>query len=76
LLALKQRLEEENGVMHQQLKDVNTKEKRHLQLIQDLEQGLRYNAKHHSESGLSEYSTIRYIDGSLHRGVAANRISD
>jgi hypothetical protein len=50
LLALKQRLEEENGVMHQQLKDVNTKEKRHLQLIQGLEQGLRYNAKHHSEA--------------------------
>ena len=50
LLALIQLLEDENSIIHQQLKDANTKEKRHLQLIQDLEQELRYNAKHPPEA--------------------------
>src|SRR5271156_4227419 len=45
-LALKQRLEEENSATLQRLKDANTKEKRYLQLIEDLEQEISYNAKH------------------------------
>lgn len=49
------------------MKDANTEKKRHLQLIQDLEQEIRYNAKHHSQPEPSKYGTIRHIDGGLQR---------
>jgi hypothetical protein len=76
LLALKQRLEEENNAIHQQLKDTNTKEKRHLQLIQDLEQELRYNTKHHSEADRASIVRSDTSMAAFTNGVATNRISD
>src|ERR1700722_2086043 len=52
------------------------KKRRHLQLIQDIEQEIRYNAKHHSQPDRvsmvqSDTSMVAFNDG-----VATNRMSD
>jgi hypothetical protein len=53
LVAHKERLEGENYAMLQQLEESNKREKRNLQLIQDLEQEIRHTVKNHSEMNLA-----------------------
>jgi hypothetical protein len=44
-VAHKERLKKEKSATLRQLKDANRREKRHLQLIQDLEREIRHNIK-------------------------------
>lgn len=44
-MAHKERLKKEKSATLRQLKDANRREKRHLQLIQDLEREIRHNIK-------------------------------
>jgi hypothetical protein len=50
VIAHKERLEEEKYSILQQLNDANEREKRNLQLIQNLEQEIRHNFKRRSEA--------------------------
>jgi hypothetical protein len=75
LAAHKERLEWENYAMIQQLEESNEREKRNLQLIQDLKQEIRHTLKNHSEMNLasmrsSETSTPAFSDRDAMNGIS------
>jgi hypothetical protein len=76
VVAHKERLEEERYLILQQLNDANEREKRNMQLIQDLEQEIRHNVKARPDADLSSIERSSASMAAFADRVALNRISD
>lgn len=76
LVAHKERLEKEKSETLRQLKDANRREKRHLQLIQDLEQEIRHNVKPYSITNVARAGRSATSIVASANGVATIGMSD
>ena len=76
VVASKERLEEDRSLVLQQLSDANQREKRNLQLIQDLEQEIRHNVRSHREADLASARQSETSMASLADRVVMDRTSN